>query len=57
MSRRSSQGKEPVTDVPSSPVLKRTRHSSQDSISERFITPLNSQTHSNIFVKAPTIVE
>ena len=60
MSRRSSKGKEIVTDVPSSPVAKRTRLSSQlskDSNSERFRTPLDSQTYSSIFVDAPTIVE
>ena len=45
-----------MTDVPSSPVLKRTRCSSQDSNSERFRT-LDSQTHSSIFEKAPTVVE
>ena len=57
MSRRSSQGKEPMIDVPSSPVSKRTRSSSPDSNSERFRTPLNSQTFSSIFVDAPTVVE
>ena len=57
MSRRSSQGKEPMIDVPSSPVSKRTRSSSPDSNSERFRTPLNSQTFSSIFVEAPTVVE
>ena len=57
MSRRSSQGKKPVTDVPSSPVSKRTCHSSRDSNSERFRTPFDSQTHSSIFEKDPTVVE
>ena len=49
MSRCSSRGKEPVTDVPSSPISKRTRRSSQDLNSERFRTPFDSQTHSSIF--------
>mgnify|MGYP007088682133 CR=1 FL=1 len=40
MSRHSSRGKEPVIDVPSSPVSKRNQSSSQDSNSERFRTPL-----------------
>ena len=57
MSHQSSRGKELVTDVPSSLVSKRTCRSSQDSNSERFITPLDSQTHSSIFVKAPIVVE
>ena len=57
MSRRSSRGKEPVTDVPSSLVSKWTHRLSQDSNSERFRTPLDSQTHSSIFEKAPTVVE
>ena len=46
-----------MTDVPSSPVSKWTHCSSQDSNNERFRTPFYSQTHSNIFVKALTIVE
>ena len=57
MSRRSSRGKEPVSDVPSSPVSKRTRHSTRDLNSERFRTPLDSQIYSNIFEKAPTVME
>ena len=57
MSRHTSHGKEPVIDVPSSPVSKRTRHSSHDSNSERFNTSLDSQTFSSIFEKAPTVVE
>ena len=57
MSRRSSQGKEPVIDLTSSPVSKRTRHSSEVSNSERFKTPLDSHTISNIFQDAPTITE
>ena len=57
MSRRSSRGKKPVIDVPSSPVSKRTRHSSQASNSERFRTPINSQAYSSIFEDAPTMVE
>ena len=57
MSRHSSRRKEPVIDVPSSPVSKRTRHLSHDSNSERFNTSLDSQTFSSIFEKAPTVVE
>ena len=59
MSRRSSKGKEIVTDI-SSPIAKRTRHSSQsskDSNRGRFKTPLDSQTHSSIFEDATSIVE
>ena len=57
MSCHSSRGKEPVIDGPSSPVSKRTCHSSHDSNSERLKTPLDSHTFSNIFEKAPTVVE
>ena len=60
MSRRSSKGKEIVTDVSSSPVAKRTRlstQSSKDSNREGFETPLDSQTHSSIFEDATFIVE
>ena len=57
MSHRSSRGKEPVSDVPSSPVSKRTCHSSHDSNNERFKTLLDSQTFSSIFEKAPIVVE
>ena len=57
MSRCSSQGKEPIIDVPSSPISKRTRCSSQASNSERFRTPLDSQTYSSVFEDAPTVVE
>ena len=59
MSHHSSKRKEIETDVPS-PVARRTRRSSQssqDSKSERFRTPLDSQTYSSIFVDSPTIVE
>ena len=57
MSHRSSREKELVIDVPSSLVSNRTRRSSQASNSERFRTPLDSQTYSNIFENAPTVVE
>ena len=57
MSRHSSRGKDIVIDVPSSPVSKRTRRSTQDLNSERFKTPLDSHTHSSIFQNAPTVVE
>ena len=39
------------------PISKRTRRLSQDSNSERFRTPFNSQTFSSIFEDAPTMVE
>ena len=60
MSRRSSKGKDIVTDDPSTPVAKRTRllaQSSKDSNSERFRTPLTSHIYSNIFDRASPIVE
>ena len=57
MSRRSSRGKELVIDVPSSLVSNRNRRSSQASNSERFRTPLDSQTYSSIFEDALTVVE
>ena len=57
MSRHSSQGKDIVIDVPSSPISKRTHCSTQDSNSERFKTPLDSHTHFSIFQNAPTVVE
>ena len=57
MSCHSSRGKEPVIDLTSSPVSKRTQHSSDVSNSERFKTPLDSQTFSNNFQDAPTVVE
>ena len=46
-----------MTNVPSSPVSKQTRRSSQDSNSERFRIPLDSQTYSSIFEDASTVVE
>ena len=57
MSCCSSRGKELVIDVPSSPISKQTQRSTQDSNSERFRTPHDSQTFSRIFVKASTMVE
>ena len=57
MSPHSSQGKDTVIDVPSSPVSKRTRCSTQDSNSERFRTLLDSHTHFSIFQNAPIVVE
>ena len=57
MSRRPSQGKEPVTNVSSSLVSKWTSRSFQASNSERCRTSLDSQTFSSIFVDAPTMVE
>ena len=46
-----------MIDLTSSPVSKRTRHSSEVSNSERFKTPLDSQTFSSTFKEAPTMVE
>ena len=60
MSRRSSKGKDVVTNDPSTSVAKRTRHSSQsskDSNCERFKTPLTSHIYSDIFDRASPIVE
>ena len=60
MSRRSSKGKDIVTDDPSTPVAKRTQlssHSSKDSNLERFRILLTSRIYSNIFDKASPIVE
>ena len=57
MYRRSPHGKDQVINLTSSPVSKRTQHSSDDSDSERFKTPLDSQTFSSIFKNAPTVVE
>ena len=60
MSRRSSKGKDIVTDDLATPVAKRTRlssQSSQDSNLERFRTPLTSHIYSNIFDKSTPIVE
>ena len=54
---RSSRGKEHVIDLKSSPESKRTRHSSDDSNSERFKTLPDSQTLSSIFKDALTVVE
>ena len=57
MSRRSSRGKEPVIDLTSSPVSKRTWHSFKVSNSERFKTPLDAQTFSSTFQDTPIVVE
>ena len=57
MSRHPSRGKDPVIDLTSSPVSKRTRHSSKVSNSKRFKSPLDSQTFSSIFQDTPTVVE
>ena len=60
MSRRSSKGKDVVTDDPSTPVAKQTRLSSQSSKNsncERFRTSLTSHIYSNIFDRAFPIVE
>ena len=57
MSHCSSHGKELVIDVQSSPISKRTRQSSHDSNSERFKTPLDPESFSSFFEKAPTVVE
>ncbi|KAK9986783.1 hypothetical protein SO802_031734 [Lithocarpus litseifolius] len=57
MFRCSSHGKEQVIDLTSSPVLKKTRHSSGDFDNERFKTFLDSQSFSNNFKSAPIMVE
>ena len=57
MSHRSSRGKEPVIDLTSSPVSKRTRHLSEVSNNKRFKTPLDSRNFSSTFQDAPTVVE
>ena len=60
MSRRSSKGKDIVTDDPSTSIAKRTwlsSQSSKDSNCERFRTPLTSHIYSNIFDRATPIVE
>ena len=46
-----------MIDAPSSPVSKWTRSLSQDLNSERFRTPLDSQTFSSILVDALAVVE
>ena len=57
MSHSSSWGKEPVIDLTSSPISKRTRHSCEVSNSEKFKTPLDSQTFSTTFQDASIVVE
>ena len=57
MYHHSSRSKDHAIDLASSPVSKRTRHSSDDFDSERFKTPLDSQTFSSIFKNALTVVE
>ena len=57
MYRCSSRGKEQVIKLTSSPMLKRTQHSSNDFDRKRFKTLLDSQTFCNIFKNAPTVVE
>ena len=57
---RSPKGKSIVTNDQSTPIAKRTRLSSQssrDSTTEKFRTPLDLKTYTNIFRKAPPIVE
>ena len=57
MYNRSSRSKDHVIDLTSSLVSKRTRNLSDDSVNERFKTPLDSQTFFSIFKSAPTVVE
>ena len=57
MSRHSSHSKEPVIDFTSSPISKRTCQSSGDFDNMRFKTLLDSQSFSNNFKSAPTVVE
>ena len=53
LSCRSSRGKEPLIDLTSTPVSKRTRQFDN----KRFMTLLNSQSFNNNFKNAPTVVE
>ena len=53
----SSRGKEQVIDLTSSPVPKRTQHSSDDFDNKRFKTLLDFQSFFNNFENAPTMVE
>jgi len=46
-----------VIDLISSPISKRTRHSSEVFNNERFKIPLDFQTFSSTFQDAPTVVE
>ena len=60
MTCHSSKGKAIATDDPSTLVAKRTRLSSQSSKDftiEKFRTPLDSKTYTDIFIKTPLIVE
>ena len=57
MPRRSSLDKEPLIDLTSSPISKRTRQSSANFDNKRFKTLLDSQSFNNNFKNAPTVVE
>ncbi|KAL0007312.1 hypothetical protein SO802_008814 [Lithocarpus litseifolius] len=57
MSLQSSRGKEPMIDLTSSPVTKRTRQSMGDFDNKRFKTLLDSQSFFNNFKNASTVVE
>ena len=57
MYRRSFHSKAQVIDLTSSPISKRTCHSSDDFDNRRFKTFLNFQSLSNNFESAPTVVE
>ena len=57
MYRHSSHGKEQVIDLTSSPVSKRTQHSSDDFDNKRFKTLLDFQSLNNNFKSAPIVVE
>ena len=53
----SSRGKEQVINLTSSPVSKRTRHSSNDFDNKKFKTFSDTQSFFNNFKSAPTVVE
>ena len=57
MARQSSCGKEPLIDLTSSPVSKRTRQSMGDIDNKRFKILLDSQSFFNNFKNAPSVVE
>ena len=57
MPDRSSHGKEPLIDITSSSISKRTCHSSTNFDNKRFKTLLDSQSFNNNFKNAKTMVE
>ena len=57
MPHQSSRSKEPLIDLTSSPISKRTHQSSANFDNKRFKTFLDSQSFKNNFKNAPTVVE